>query len=260
MMKWTNKDVLYLINNYSSQSVKDISRYLNRSNNSVIQKAFSLGLKRQNIKSGRKRKYKILNECIFGSYSLNNCYWAGFIAADGNVFNNRVDIQINNKDISILYALKDFLECNHRIYYCKQMCRIAITSDIIVQDLKNKFNICENKTYKCSTPLLDGENALAFIVGLFDGDGHCSFYKNSHSNNKHLRWQITGNLLMLEWVRDILNKLVFNSKLGCGYINYNLSNLWGDLIYSHKAANEIYNKLKSIQLDFRLKRKWSYGS
>ena len=50
-----------------------------------------------------KRKHK-LNDNYFESYTLENCYYAGFIAADGNIDKNlkKITITLSNKDKGFL--------------------------------------------------------------------------------------------------------------------------------------------------------------
>jgi len=53
------------------------------------------------------RKYG-LNENSFSKITLESCYWAGFIAADGNIYNKYLSIELNNIDEKHLQKFRTF--------------------------------------------------------------------------------------------------------------------------------------------------------
>ena len=81
---WTKEEDLILIENYGNLPNKELGKMLNRTSSGVWKRASKLGLKSDRIKIVKmvKRKY-FCNDNYFKNLTIENCYWAGFIAADG---------------------------------------------------------------------------------------------------------------------------------------------------------------------------------
>jgi len=124
-------------------------------------------------------------------------YWAGFIAADGNVSKNRLMIELAVKDIGHLEKWKAAIQSTAPITTYEKTddrpefkresytsCRIRFNSVKIVKDLK-RFNIVPNKslTYNIPDWLIIHPLFNHFLRGLIDGDGHCAGEKNSSNMN-----------------------------------------------------------------------------
>lgn len=135
---------------------------------------------------------KIEFEDAFSYLDELSCYWAGFIAADGNVdHKNRVRVMLNYDDSSHLQKLKEFLGAEHKIssntdtYYRSSL---ELTSKRICSDLKTNFNIIPNKTDRLVFPHhLSIEGLKSYIRGYFDGDGSiCESFSNKNSRTTTL--------------------------------------------------------------------------
>lgn len=153
------------------------------------------------------RKY-FYNENFFDEFNQDSCYWAGFIAADGNVCKNVLSISINKKDDEHLEKILRLLGVtNNKIKYRKDnTARINICSKKIVNDLKTNFNIIENKSLVLKWPQKLPQNMFShFIRGVFDGDG-CAYI---NKKRRQLNLSITsGSLIFLEEIKkQILNIL-----------------------------------------------------
>lgn len=124
-----------------------------------------------------KRLFEV-NDNYFSTINNENSYYAGFIAADGNICSNqsKLTIALARKDRDFLkqflinlnsnYNIRDLVVKN--IYKCSE---IHITSKQICDDLYNNFNIYPNKSLTLTPPKLTGESLDCFIMGLIDGDG-----------------------------------------------------------------------------------------
>jgi hypothetical protein len=119
--------------------------------------------------------------------SKDKAYNLGFIFADGCICNTRhhnLTIEINKKDIEILYKMCDDLGANkEKIKYRTRitnkayehascMCNIRINGKQFVSHLTN-LGCVQRKSYKkIHLPiLLNRELQLAFLLGFYDGDG-----------------------------------------------------------------------------------------
>jgi len=97
-MKWSEDNIRYLKENYGKIKAKEIAAVLGRSYDAIHKKARSLKLIGDR---GINRKYTV-NHNYFSEVTLENSYWAGFIAADGCITKNYVKIMIAQKDLKIL--------------------------------------------------------------------------------------------------------------------------------------------------------------
>lgn len=114
------------------------------------------------------------------------CYWAGFIAADGNVDSkNRVRIMLKYDDTTHLHKFRDFIGSTHSISSntsTYNRSSLEFTSRTIVEDLKNLFYIVPNKTEILDFPNISDECLKHYIRGYFDGDGSiCESFSNVNS-------------------------------------------------------------------------------
>lgn len=130
---------------------------------------------------------KTLNEIAFSTYTEESCYWAGFLAADGNVDNkNRIRLTLNYDDTNHLEKFKEYLKSTYMIssntdkYYRSSF---EFTHKQMRADLENNFLIIPNKTDKLELPKnISIELFKHYIRGYFDGDGCiCESFSNKAS-------------------------------------------------------------------------------
>lgn len=136
-----------------------------------------------------KRNKLDFDDNAFSTLTEKSCYWAGFIAADGCIIENRrVQIKLKHTDKEQLQLFKKFTKFNGVIRTYNngdktnnKHCYIKLTSPKMVKDLANNFNIVPRKSLILTFPKLSNtSHRLAFIRGYFDGDG--SFYKIKKRN------------------------------------------------------------------------------
>ena len=148
------------------------------------------------------------NENYFAEKSLQACYWAGFIAADGWISEkkvtrkNKLGIKLSIKDENHLIQFKDdiqysgviykdlfkaaFIAENTKITENKERVSLEITSQKICDDLENIFNVHPRKSLTHEPPVgLIKEQELAFIIGYLDGDGWIGIIKLKNKNLKY---------------------------------------------------------------------------
>lgn len=112
----------------------------------------------------------------------SNCakYWAGFIAADGNVRGKGggINITLQTSDIDHLYLFRDFAGSNSPVTKNKgrNTSCIRINSLIMVDDLK-KYGIGPRKSFTYTVPEFL-KNDIDFWRGMVDGDGWVNKYKS----------------------------------------------------------------------------------
>lgn len=246
-MTWNDIQTEILKDNYCKISTPTLSKMLNKSVNSIQHKAFRLKLKK-----GSKFSH---NNNFFEEITLQNSYWAGFIAADGCIQNNSSSlvVRLQTKDEQHLALLKDVLKFTGTIkkYPSKshktgEFLDLSIHSaQKICESLHVNFNITPRKSLTLEPPLniTDDNHKIAYIIGYIDGDGSIGRY----GKKKELRISIVGTKLFLDWIRGIIN---CGSKIHAvknkNYFQYALTG---------KNADNFIKKVKLLNLPY-LKRKW----
>lgn len=255
---WTQNEILYLKENYGKIKIEELSSFLKRKPSQVREKACLLNLKVKD-KGLLYRKHN-LNDNFFETPNLLNSYWAGFIAADGNISKNfrLVQISISKKDRIILEKFKNDICFDGKIENTniksknQKASQIRFSSHKIVEDLNFNFNIVPNKTFVLEPPnLINFNNILAYIIGYIDGDGTISEYKKD--NCKYIHFLGTENLL--NWIKETLNEVSepYKNKNSKVHKHTN-ANIFRYQINGRRAV-EIYNTLKKIDVP-KLQRKW----
>lgn len=204
------------------------------------------------LAKNRKRQYP-LNENFFKGEALEVFYWAGFIAADGNIYTNRLQIAISKKDESLLERFQIDLDSFQPIreILSKNQVLFSVRSDTIKFSLEERFNIVPNKSLVLEPPDCTSWTEfqiLSFIVGYIDGDGCISF-------NKGVSLRLVGTHNFLFWVKENLEKYcqVVASPKSLGKVTQNGTY---ELRFYSSNALKIIQKLKKLPIK-KLKRKWS---
>jgi hypothetical protein len=224
------------------------------------------------MKKIHKNRLYSYNENYFSDKSLQACYWAGFIAADGCITNIKhgqdiLKIKLNIIDKNHLIQFKNDIEYNGIIENIKscnggmingrqirggESVRLGISSQKIVNDLANIFGIYSRKTLTHEPPIgLTEKQEFAFIIGYIDGDGSIS--KINAKCKYPIIFQICGTESFLNWSLLVLKKLSnINSKI---QVTKRKNNKIHNIKFSNKFAYEILKSLNQSKI-FKLERKW----
>lgn len=253
-------ETLYLEQKYTIAKIaKDFSFSETHVNNLI---------KKYNIET---RKYSYLynqDDSFFNIPNTKNCYWAGFIAADGCIGDCRgkefLAINLKNTDKEILESFKKqtqftgkILDGKHngygkylnKIYY---YCSIQIRNcQQWIDDLKKHWNITKAKSLTIMPPNINDNNLqLNYIIGLIDGDGCISIV-----NNK-ICFQLIGTKELMSWCSTILHKLEDQDKYYPLTVNKKKN---GNYYYINCSSIRAYNlliELNKVETPHRLARKW----
>lgn len=141
-------------------------------------------LKRNNIETiSHPRINKRQKEDYFRNIDTEHkAYWLGFIFSDGNIYKNRLTIEIQERDVELLERFKKDLCLNSKIITRHRenttVCSIQMTSASLCKDLEN-YGIVPNKTLITKhLPTIPVELLPHFLRGLIDGDGWITLDKN----------------------------------------------------------------------------------
>lgn len=197
---WTKEEESILISKYGKMDAGDI--FPDRTISSIYNKANKLNL------NGIHQDYTCDNN-FFSIPNILNSYYAGFIAADGCIYDKQRGqpiIQLTCNDKEIIYALhkdikytgiielKSDLNPNHNTTYC-----IRVRSSKLANDLEKNWNITCNKSLTLQPPnITDLDLQLAYIKGYMDGDGGIYRYPSL------TLFFCSGSYKMISWIKDIL--------------------------------------------------------
>jgi len=258
---WTKNEDDILRENYGINNYEDYKYLLpNRTLSSLFNRAQVLKIK---CKEKIRNNYKYdVNHHFFKDLSNINCYWAGFIAADGWIKSdcNCLGVKLAKKDIKHLEKFKFDIQSNSPIREKKAkidekiflQSEINVYSRYIVHDLYDNFNITPNKTFTLIPPNIENfEHKISYIVGLIDGDGTIG----KKTNATDLRISLAGNEEIIKWCKSVLVDLLKLRK--------SKKIAYSNKIYSFSLGNK--NSIKFINYAKKLniphmERKWNrYG-
>lgn len=179
-----------------------------------VQKSNANGMRRRagrepfTVKFQMKHSY---NESFFYNGGLRAAYWAGFIAADGNIYkrsekNHILAIGLSRVDRGHLETFLNDIG-GGRIYDGVHDTKgteclnsfVHISNFKICKSLEEKFNLTERKSLTLEPPKgLTRSERLAFIAGYIDGDGCYSF--SPYKDKRYPNVSILGTKEMLSWI------------------------------------------------------------
>lgn len=150
---------------------------------------------------GRFKKRIYCDTKFFVNLSVISAYWAGFIAADGTLFNRdkNVAISLNKRDIGHLYKFVKAVKSNAQVGYIKSndSVRVSIYSKPLFDSLI-KLGITPNKSLTITQVNVASSLMSHFIRGVFDGDGWINGREVTH-----VQFGIAGNKPFLQQIQDI---------------------------------------------------------
>lgn len=248
--QWSSDEHQHLIENYRQMSKQELQRhYTNRSHYAIQHKAGLLRLTKPEI---------VYDKQFFQVPNLLNSYWAGFLAADGTVYKTRnlVTLQLAIKDSLWINTLANDVDYSSTVKYyddhrgSKQAKITFCGAKKWVKDLEQNFNVGSLKTFSLQPPSLQGDLALAYIVGLIDGDGCIALCPK---NQNQLRLSIVGTYDVLFWVKCIFDELAPSTrKKG---VNVNQHKSIYSIGLSGKRARIVLDILAKLKTR-HLPRKW----
>lgn len=197
------------------------------------------------------------NENFFEIPSVNNSYWAGFIAGDGHINAHALAINLKRSDEEHLSKLANHLGVN-RLYYADgydkrtgknyYKCMLRATNGKIVSDLVKVWSIpLDDKTVTLLPPdNLDSDDLyFAWLRGMFDADG-CYWVRKNRPNVN-----LIGTEQVIKWTADFLAETA--GKTPTVRQDRRSPNLYM-VEYSGDPAIKIRERFRSLDTDF-LERK-----
>ena len=267
--QWLEEEDTFIIANYGKLTYAEMALNLKgRTLESIQSRVNVLGFERdiRQARGIKSRKYSV-NEDFFSTPNIINSYYAGFIAADGNINESRntVALRINTKDEYILDQL--LCDCHYtgdvNYFMGNGKSEGNVYADLRVycqpswvQDLQKNFNIGPRKTLTLQPPNLRKEvNIISFIRGFIDGDGYIT--PNTDSNGTRWRIGACGTEAMMSYLKYWFDRWVPDTsrKQPAGVIGPYNTKVYKYQV-SGKRALKIIQKLLTVKTPTYLTRKW----
>ena len=151
---WTEGEYQILRDNYGKMSHDKLGKLLGRSKHTI-----SIYARRMGFLSKYRHKIYTLNNNFFSIPNKLNCYYSGWLSADGSVRKNQLRIELNRRDRCLLENFKKDLNATNpikdysRLIYktdtrYMDISQFGVTSKQIIQDLAQNFNLYAQKTYR----------------------------------------------------------------------------------------------------------------
>ena len=212
--------------------------------------AFWLAEKNNALCRSCARKKIIRKKCdlsVLLEETPESYYWIGFLMADGHFSNGRISFVLSNKDKEQILKFADFIKWTGKIRETTKRVGISPMNKDIVNELCEKFDLNENKTYNPPETILNHNEKLIIylIIGFIDGDGNVS--KQYKRQDCFIRIKIHKS-----WEKIL--------KEFCEIINYNSEHVKinkNGYCELYISDSEIVTNLKKKSNDIPvLKRKW----
>jgi len=189
-------------------------------------------------------------EDFFSDNNTLASYWAGFIAADGCIYDNKLSIHLNKKDLILLESFKKDISYEGNVSFYKNTVKLDFRNGRLCSDLLRIYNITPSKSLTLLPPnIIDFEMIRSYIVGYIDGDGCIAKYNTRKTPVLYL--VILGTEQLLKWISDF----IFDNTLIVGKIS-KPSSVY-KLTYTCSKAKTVCNFLIRDQSRF-LERKWRF--
>jgi len=167
----------------------------------VSQRAVWLQLKKRGVKMllGAAR-YRSLDRSYFSDVNPTSAYFAGFIAADGNISGHTLQFGLAPKDTEWLENFRKVVGIPQQVKVYKDgYPRLSVVCEQWCADLERHYNIVPRKSLILEPPSITDERSIwAYVRGYFDGDGSA----NKAGNQINI---CSGSKVFLEWIiRDVM--------------------------------------------------------
>lgn len=161
---------------------------------------------------GIRKTYTVNHNC-FSVPTPESAYWAGFLAADGNVDEEyRVRLMLHASDLRHLEKFQAFTCSNHKISINTtkyNRASLEFKSEQMVKDLEYFWNITPRKSKTLQAPNVTDPALLNhFLRGYFDGDGTIGetfSNKNSITASVFVGF-VSGSEDMTVWLQDMISE------------------------------------------------------
>ena len=251
-MKWTDKEIESLENDYPNADPDTLKLNLNRHTwGAIKRKAYLLGLKR-NFKSGI-----VIDEDFFKTWTPEMAYIFGFWIADGNMSEKRNIVSFDSNDCDLLEIIKSNLKSEHKISKNGENgSKLSICNETIYNDIL-KLGGIPKKSLTIQFPIVPDAYLSHFIRGYLDGDGSNYIHMDNRGNGyRYLATSFVGNI---DFLTTLKSKIAEHTNIGTGKlypIDKKCNPRIKRLVYTGKKAIALYDWIYQKSENLCLERKF----
>ena len=150
----------------------------------------------------------------FSTIGLRSCYWAGVLQTDGSIrrtserLQSRITLQLKESDKAHVIKFAEFIGFKYPVRWVSNHGYGAWRVDMYrveahLDALRDNFGVEPDKGSRFQDPHLTGDNRLAFLAGMIDGDGSV-VWQDGHP----LAVQLFGPLALIQWSRALVDEIV----------------------------------------------------
>lgn len=231
-----------IIKNYQYGDLDALAKTLGKTKHAITEWARRRGIKRMVVGNRKGDLTPLLDE------SLQSFYWLGLLASDGYVSKDgHVMFSQGEKDRDIVSKFADYVDSSVYEYITESgysgnkrtIYRVNVKDKDIGPTIRKMWGMSDDdvKTYSgISSDFIESEDqAKAFLIGFFDGDGHLTRYKGGNLE-VHGNWMTFLNNLFAKLNCSSLAKV---NKRGYAhaYISVNLMKELKQFIDQHSLVH-----------------------
>lgn len=187
----------------------------------------------------KQRKYPFIEDYFENIDTCDKAYWLGFIAADGCVYGNSLQIGLQETDLKHLELFQMCINrkapINKRVSnFNTRVVNLHVYSKKMIDDLRS-HGILSNKSLTQKPIIVKNNLQKHFWRGVFDGDG------SIHLVKKYWRFALTGNKFMIDGFKIFLtDNELYDGK---AYSKNNIK-VWqlSNIVPTYKIAKFLYDQ------------------
>lgn len=258
--KWTEEEDAILKKYYGILAYKDQLEFLpsHRTVNSIQNRVQQLGLfvtPQCTINALTK-----VDDKFFSNLSSTNCYWGGFISADGWIEEGTLKLKVPIQDSNHLLIFKDQIQHKEHAYKesvnddgkFSAYVEMSIDSNQICDDLNQHFGITRKKSKVSFLPSLPNDLLDAWIIGHIDGNGTVEYSRRKEKQN-YLNLIVVGTEDVCLGIRNRFSEIL-GEKIENTVGKYR--DLYRIQLCGGKAV-DLYNHFRMVEVP-KMNRKWKY--
>lgn len=203
---WKESELEIIRQNYGKTLIENWMHLLPRRTYNAIRLRARKIKARSKLRGGGMVRRCLVIDNFFSVPNPTNCYWAGFIAADGSIGSGyrrrQLAIALKITDREHLEAFRDAIAPGKRICDYRNggymSCKFVVNSELIVRDLFQNFRIGPRKSKTLESPPLDEPSLIeSFVAGYIDGDGSIT------KDGQMIR--MVGTEMLLSWIKKYMD-------------------------------------------------------
>jgi hypothetical protein len=208
-MRWTEKEKQLIVELYRTHTCKEIGKMIGRTTAAVTTRLSMLGKSNK----GRGRRHDV-DYNYFSTLDPERAYWAGFIAADGCLYERSggtLSFLLKRTDYKHLEKFKENCSYSGPVRFGRtpllgkryDNARLAISGvQKWFEDLYDHYSLTPRKSLTLQAPTITDEILLkCFIIGYFDGDGCLSY-----DGRPNWRISFRGNVDFLNFIKECCDR------------------------------------------------------